>query len=58
MTYEQVASITQLAALLFFVVLFVGVLIYVFWPGNKKAFEEAARLPLEKDPEPDQEKDG
>ena len=51
MTYEQVASITQVVALLLFVVLFVGVLIYAFWPGNKKRFEQAARLPLEKDPE-------
>jgi cytochrome c oxidase cbb3-type subunit 4 len=58
MTYEQVVSITQIAALLFFVALFVGVLIYAFWPGNKKRFEEAARLPLEKDPDPDEEKDG
>ena len=58
MTYEQVASITQVAALLFFVALFAGVLIYAFWPGNKKRFEEAARVPLEKDPDPDDEKDG
>ncbi len=58
MTYEQVASITQVAALLFFMALFAGVLIYVFWPGNKKRFEEAARLPLEKDPDQDQERDG
>jgi len=58
MTYEQVASITQVAALLFFVALFAGVLIYAFWPGNKKRFEEAARVPLEKDPDPEQEKDG
>jgi cytochrome c oxidase cbb3-type subunit 4 len=57
MTYEQVASITQVAALLLFVALFIGVLIYAFWPGNKKRFEEAARLPLEKDPDPEQEKD-
>ena len=58
MTYEQVASITQVAALLLFVALFIGVLIYAFWPGNKKRFEQAARLPLEKDPELEQEKDG
>ena len=57
MTYEQVAGITQVAALLFFIALFVGVVIYAFWPGNKKRFEEAARLPLEKDPDPDDEKD-
>ena len=35
-----------------------GVLIYAFWPGNKKRFEEAARVPLEKDPDPEQERDG
>ena len=58
MTYEQVAGITQVAALLFFIALFIGVVVYAFWPGNKKRFEEAARLPLEKDPDFDQEKDG
>ena len=59
MTYEQVASISQVAALLFFIALFVGVLVYAFWPGNKKKFEEAAQLPLEQDPdsEPANEKD-
>lgn len=57
MTYEQVATISQVAALLLFVALFIGVLVYAFWPGNKKRFEEAARLPLEQDPEPDEEKD-
>ena len=58
MTYEQVASITQVAALLLFVALFIGVLFYAFWPGNKKRFEQAARVPLEKDPDLEQEKDG
>jgi len=57
MTYEQVASITQVGALVGFVAMFVGVLAYAFWPGNKKRFERAARLPLEKDPEPDGKKD-
>ncbi|HSD93514.1 MAG TPA: cbb3-type cytochrome c oxidase subunit 3 [Methyloceanibacter sp.] len=57
MTYEQVSTITQVAALLLFVALFIGVLVYAFWPGNKKRFEDAARLPLEKDPPPDEEKD-
>lgn len=57
MTYEQVASISQVLALLFFIALFVGVLIYAFWPGNKKQFEEAAKLPLEKDSEPENGKE-
>lgn len=51
MTYEQVAGITQVAALLFFVALFVGVVIYAFWPGNKKIFEKDAQIPLHKDPD-------
>ena len=53
MTYEQVASISQVAALLFFIALFAGVVIYAFLPGNKKRFDEAAKLPLESDPEPE-----
>ncbi len=57
MTYEQVASVSQVVALIFFVALFAAVLLYAFWPGNKKRFERAARTPLEKDPESD-EKDG
>jgi cytochrome c oxidase cbb3-type subunit 4 len=55
MTYDQVATVTQVAALLFFIALFVGVVIYAFWPGNKKRFEEDAKTPLNKDPEQDTE---
>ena len=56
MSYEQIASISQVVALVFFVALFAGVLVYAFWPGNKKRFERAARLPLEKDTNSDEEK--
>jgi cytochrome c oxidase cbb3-type subunit 4 len=54
MSYEQVASVSQVVALVCFVGLFAGVLLYAFWPGNKKRFEQAARLPLEKDPDSDE----
>ena len=57
MTYEQVASVSQVAALLFFIALFVIVLVYAFWPGNKKRFDDAAKLPLEDDAESKNEKD-
>ena len=57
MTYEQVASISQVVALIFFIVLFAGVVLYAFWPGNKKQFDEAAKLPLEEDPDSKNEKD-
>jgi cytochrome c oxidase cbb3-type subunit IV len=53
MTYEQVAGMTQVAALIFFILLFAGVVAYAFWPGNKKRFEKDARIPLEKDPDQD-----
>jgi cytochrome c oxidase cbb3-type subunit 4 len=55
MTYEQVSNYAQVTALLFFLALFVGVVIYAFWPGNKKRFEKDAEIPLQKDP--DQETD-
>ena len=57
MTYEQVASISQVVALLFFIALFGVVLVCAFWPGNKKRFDEAAKLPLEEDSESKNEKD-
>jgi cytochrome c oxidase cbb3-type subunit IV len=55
MTSETVANTTNIVALLFFIALFVGVVIYAFWPGNKKQFEEDAKIPLQKDD--DQETD-
>ena len=47
MDYQTVASLTQSAALVFFVLLFLCVLAYTFWPSNRSRFERAARLPLE-----------
>ena len=59
MTYEQVSGITQVAALLFFIALFVGVVIYAFWPGNKKRFEKDAKIPMQKDSDLEaQDRDG
>ena len=49
MTYESAQSIFGMAGLLLFLTLFVAVLAFVLWPGNRKGFEEASRIPLEKD---------
>ena len=49
MDYESIVTITQSLALLFFIALFVLVVGYVFWPGNKGKFERASRLPFEQD---------
>lgn len=48
-TYEEVAFLTQTAVLLFFIAMFIAVVVYALWPGNRARFERAARLPLERD---------
>lgn len=51
MTYETVVRLSQTTTLIFFIVLFLAVIAYAFWPSNKAKFERAARVPLEKDPD-------
>lgn len=38
-----------LIGLLFFFAIFVGVLVYVFWPGSKDKFKKYGDIPLEDD---------
>ncbi len=49
MTYETVQSWSAMTGMFIFIALFIGVLVFVFWPGNQKDFEEASRIPLDKD---------
>ncbi len=49
MTHQAATVLSQTIALVLFVGLFVGILAYVFWPGNKAKFNEAAELPLDDD---------
>lgn len=49
MSYDDVVSFAGSFGLVYFVVMFVGVLVYALWPGNKRKFEDAARLPLKED---------
>jgi cytochrome c oxidase cbb3-type subunit IV len=49
MTYDEIRSFAGVGGLLLFMALFAAVLIYTFWPGNKKSFEEARNIPLEDD---------
>lgn len=49
MSYEEVASFAGTIGLIFFLILFAGVLVYALWPGNKRKFEDAARMPLKED---------
>jgi cytochrome c oxidase cbb3-type subunit IV len=55
MSHQDATVLTQTIALILFFVLFVGVIVYVFWPGNRKKFDEASKLPLddEKNDKPD-----
>ncbi|MEZ5925838.1 MAG: cbb3-type cytochrome c oxidase subunit 3 [Hyphomicrobiaceae bacterium] len=54
MTYETVVQLSQTTTLIFFILLFLAVLVYAFWPSNKAKFERAAHVPLEQDPDYDQ----
>ena len=47
MSYHAATVLSQIIALVLFVSLFVGIIAYVFWPGNKKKFDEAAEIPLD-----------
>jgi cytochrome c oxidase cbb3-type subunit 4 len=49
MDHSTLDQFSQLSGLLYFVVIFAGVLIYVMRPSNKKTFDSAANLPLDGD---------
>lgn len=47
--YMQVAKFAQTWGLVYFVVIFAGVLAYALWPKNRERFEDAANIPLRED---------
>jgi cbb3-type cytochrome oxidase subunit 3 len=49
MTYDTVATFSQVTSLLMFVAMFVGVLAYALWPANGARFEAIQRRALELD---------
>lgn len=53
MTYDTVATISQVTSLLLFMAIFLVVLGYVFWPRNREGFEKAARQALDLDVQKD-----
>lgn len=46
MTYDTVATVSQVASLLMFIAMFVAVLAYALWPKNGSRFEAAQRRAL------------
>jgi cytochrome c oxidase cbb3-type subunit 4 len=49
MTYQTAAFLSQMIAMAIFGTVFAGVLVYVFWPGNKQRLDRASRIPLDAD---------
>ena len=49
MTYEGLVAFAKTWGLVYLLILFVGVLAYVFWPGRKEKLERHGRIPLEED---------
>jgi cytochrome c oxidase cbb3-type subunit 4 len=49
MSYDTIASVSQVTSLLLFVGMFAGVLAYALWPSNGPRFEAAQRRALELD---------
>ena len=52
MSYDTVATISQVTSLLMFVGMFLAVLAYALWPKNGPRFEEAQRRALDLDRRP------
>jgi len=51
LSYEEIKTVSALAGLIIFIVLFALAVAYAFWPGNRSRFERASRIPLEQDPD-------
>lgn len=49
MSYDAIAQFAQTWGLFYFMALFAGVVAYALWPGNKKRFDKAARMPLDEE---------
>lgn len=49
MSSDSLSTFAQTWGLLYFVLLFAGVVAYALWPSNRQKFDRAARLPLEGD---------
>ncbi len=46
MTYQQATHFAQTWGMALLLLLFVGVVIYALWPGNRDKFNRAAETPL------------
>lgn len=58
MTYETIATISQVTSLLLFIAMFAAVLAYALWPRNGPRFEAAQRRALDLGRTPDSDTGG
>lgn len=49
MSYETIATLSQVTSLLLFIAMFAAVLAYALWPRNGPRFEQAQRRALDLD---------
>jgi cytochrome c oxidase cbb3-type subunit 4 len=56
MTYDTVATFSQVTSLLLFIGMFLAVVAYAFWPKNGPRFEAAQRRALDLDRSPTQDR--
>jgi cbb3-type cytochrome oxidase subunit 3 len=49
MTYDTIATVSQVTSLLMFVAMFLAVLAYALWPKNGPRFDKAQRRALDLD---------
>lgn len=49
MEYEQLRHFADSWGLLFLVLVFIGIVAWVFRPGGKKSYDEQANIPLSED---------
>ena len=47
MSYDTVATFSQVASLLIFIALFIGVLVYALWPSNGPRFDAVQKDALD-----------
>ena len=48
-TYQFFAQLAQTWGLVYFFLVFLGVLAHALWPSRQKQFDESARVPLRED---------
>ncbi len=51
MTYETVAAVSQVAAMLVFIAVFIAVVAFAYWPGHESKFTAEQRKSLDLDAE-------